>query len=227
MAHGADDKNFYLSADAGRSTFGLDGATIYRALPAGTSTLAPVDFAHSLSVDTRTKAYGLQLGYRIADFAAVEASYSDLGHAHFSAPYIVASPGIEGWAVFDQVHGDMAASHFALQGVLRYRITGPWSAYGKLGLGQTRVRTSITSAPIVACPDSTVVIGMPACPDQSKHASAHSNTVSGVFGAGLAVDFARDWSAHLEWMRTPGAGSGNGTGKAVIDTFMLGLSYKF
>jgi len=46
-------------------------------------------------------------------------------------------------------------------------------------------------------------------------------------GAGAKWNFAKNWSARLEWERFAKVGDSNTTGTSDIDFFSVGLAYKF
>lgn len=206
-AHAADEPRFYLSADVGRSDFRLHDDELGALLPMPILGLAAV----IQSKDSKDRAYALHAGYRLNANWALEAGYADLGDASFVGSRVVnCRPGdICSQVVFPAYRGSLSAKAWDASVVGSYALAASWSAYGKLGVSLTRIKTTVAGS----LPATTL-------------SSSHRSTVP-LLAAGVAYQLTPAASVHLEWNRHFDGSGDSRNGKADIDAYTLGVGYRF
>lgn len=206
-AHAADTPRFYLSADAGRSDFRLHDDDLGAVLPLPQPGLLSV--IHSK--DEKDSAYALHAGYRVNANLALEAGYADLGDASFVGSRVVnCAPGNAcPTVIFPAYRGTLSARAWDASVVGNYALAEHWSAYGKLGVSITRMKTTVQSA----------------LPADSRTSSKRSTVP--LVAAGLAYQLTPATSVHLEWNRHFDGSGDSRNAKADIDAYTLGVSYSF
>lgn len=206
-AHAADAPRFYLSADAGRSDFRLHDDDLGAVLPLPLAGLRAV----IQSKDEKDRAYALHAGYRLNANLALETGYADLGEASFVGSRMVdCAPGnVCSMVIFPAYHGTLSARAWDASVVGNYALADRWSAYGKLGVSVTRMKTIVQNA-------------LPA----NTRTSSKRSTVP-LVAAGLAYQLTPAISAHLEWNRHFDGSGDSRNAKADIDAYTLGVSYSF
>jgi opacity protein-like surface antigen len=188
------DAGFYGGFDLGRSDFhasasGPDGA------------LANQGIAGSSSLDRRDTAYGLNLGYRVSRYWAVETAYTRLGEFGYASN--VTAPAA------DTVQGSYKVNALSLSALGFVPLQSSWSLYGKAGLARSDTTFSANSAT-----GATAVTGT----------SAHSTGL--LVGVGAMYDINRSLYTRAGWDHYADVGS-DATGKASINTFNVGIGMRF
>ena len=208
-AHAADEPRFYLSADAGRSDFRLHDDELGELLPMAVP--IPGLVAVIQSKDGKDRAYALHAGYRLNANWALEAGYADLGDASFVGQRMVnCRPGeICSLLMFPASRGSLSAKAWDASVVGSYALAENWSAYGKLGVSLTRIKTTVAGS-------------LPA----ATRSSSQRSTVP-LLAAGVAYQLTPAASVHLEWNRHFDGSGDSRNGKADIDAYTLGVGYRF
>jgi hypothetical protein len=153
------------------------------------------------------KVYG---GYYVVPFFGVEISYNNFGQGSVPAFIVNPPPG----TVALQSQGDVKTYAFVLSLVGRVPI-GPVSLIGRAGYGAVTGRLTGNAA----VQDITT--------GAITHYDASSRETTGQFfyGVALSVDFARSWSARLDWDRTKAEDGRNPD--YTVDMLTAGVAYRF
>ena len=192
-AMAADTTGWYGGINVGRSDFrqrdgGVDSA------------LANQGFSSSSDVDKKDTAFGLNLGYQVNPYFALEGGYVDLGKLKYNSN--ISSP------VADAASGRLKASGWTFSGLGIAPLGNDFSAYGRLGL--IRAKTEFNGSDAAG-------IGIA---DQSNSKTA------GLYGLGLNYDISKALATRVEWTRYANLGDAS-TGKADLDLISVGLQVKF
>jgi OOP family OmpA-OmpF porin len=190
----ARDSGFYGGLDLGRSDLhasggGIDGALANQGIGASSST------------GNRDTSYGLNLGYRVNQYWAVEAAYTRLGDFAYSSN--VASPAA------DTVQGSYRVNALSVSALGFVPLQSNWSLYGKAGIARTDTTLGASSAT-----GATSVSG----------ASGQSNGL--VLGVGAMYDINRSLYTRVGWDHYADVGT-DATGKSSINTFNIGVGMRF
>lgn len=153
----------------------------------------------SIDQDRTRAAAGLSLGYQITPNFAVEAGWQDLGHYRYNAGLTAPTA--------DSVNGTWRASGFKLVGVGSMPVAKDLSVYGKGGVFFSRTEFD--------------AYGANTSMDQTKDRAVLT------VGAGLAYSLTPRLDATAGWDRYQGLGDNASTGRSNIDTYSVGLKYKF
>ncbi|MDE2599279.1 MAG: outer membrane beta-barrel protein [Rhodocyclaceae bacterium] len=153
------------------------------------------------SLDQRDNIYSLNLGYQFHKNFALEGGYVDLGkynfHSNISAP------------TADTASGDYRVKGWTASAVGILPLNNGFSAYGKLGAVFADTKFNAASD-----------IGATAIGGTSK------SSTRPLYGLGVSYDFTKQVVGKAEWTRYDGLGNGS-TGKSDIDTYTVGVAYKF
>jgi OOP family OmpA-OmpF porin len=153
------------------------------------------------SLDKRDSIYSLDLGYQFHRNFAVEGSYVDLGKYNFNSN--ISTPAA------DTASGNYRVKGWTASAVGILPLDNGFSAYGKLGavFADTKFNASSDT-------------GATAIGDTSK------SSTRPLYGLGLGYDFTKQIVGKAEWTRYDGLGNSD-TGKSNIDTYTVGVAYKF
>ena len=153
------------------------------------------------SLDKRDNIYSLDLGYQFHKNFAVEGGYVDLGKYNFNSN--ISAPAA------DTASGNYRVKGWTASAVGILPLQNGFSAYGKLGaiFADTKFNASSDT-------------GATAISDSSK------SSTRPLYGLGLSYDFSKQVVGKAEWTRYDGLGNSN-TGKSDIDTYTVGVAYKF
>jgi opacity protein-like surface antigen len=182
----------------------------YLAVGAGVSKFDIEACSSGLSCDDSGFAWNLRAGYHFLPWLGVEASFLDFGAG--TLPGVLANPPAN--TVPIPIDSDIRASGFVASVVGRVPV-GPVSVVGRVGWG------AITGK----------FRGNAAVQDLSTGAveyfSAQNRETTGqfVYGVGLTFDFARSWTARVDWDRTSAEDGRNP--KFDVDMFTAGVGYRF
>lgn len=188
------EAGFYGGLDLGRSDLHLSGSGIDGAL-------ANQGIGGSSSNDKRDTSYGLNLGYRVNRYWAVEGAYARLGDFAYNSN--VATPAA------DTVQGKYKVDTVSLSALGILPLASNWSLYGKAGLARSDVKLSASSATGATTPSG----------------ASGANTGL-VFGAGAMYDFNRSLFTRAGWDHYANVGD-DATGKGSINTYTLGVGVRF
>ena len=189
----ADNSGWYGGISVGRSDFrqkdgGVDAA------------LANQGFASTSDVDKKDTGFGLNLGYQINPFFAVEGGYVNFGKLKYNAN--ITSP------VADTASGELKADGWTLSGLGIAPLGNDFSAYGRLGVIRAKTEFSGGDSAGIGISDTS-----------------HTKT-SGLYGVGLNYDINKSVATRIEWTRYANLGDSS-TGKADVDLYSVGLNFKF
>jgi OOP family OmpA-OmpF porin len=154
------------------------------------------------STDKRDDPYSLNAGYQFNRNFALEGGYVNLGKYNFSSS--ISSPAT------DTASGNYKVDGWTTSAVGILPLQNGFAAYGKLGalFSQTKFNPSSDT-------------GATALAGTSK------SSTDLTYGLGLSYDFSKQVVGKAEWNRYQGVGDTATTGKADIDTYTVGLAYKF
>lgn len=164
-------------------------------------TFANQGITASTDADKRDNIYALDLGYQFHKNFAVEAGYIDLGKYKFDST--ISAPAA------DTASGNYRVKGWTTSAVGILPLQNGWSAYGKVGMifADTKFNASSDTG-------ATAIDG-----------SSKSSTRP-LYGIGVGYDFSKNVVGKAEWTRYDGLGN-DSTGKADIDTYTVGVAYKF
>jgi hypothetical protein len=164
----------------------------------------------AFNCDDSAFAWNFRAGYHFFPWLAVEGSYLDFGAA--TVPGVLLNPPPN--TVPIPVDSDARAFGFVASLVGRVPV-GPVSLMGRVGWG------AITGkfAGNAAVQDVTT--------GQIQHFNAMSRDTSGqfVYGVGIGFEFARTWSARVDWDRTKADDGLNP--KFDVEMITAGIGYRF
>lgn len=165
------------------------------------STFANQGITASTDADKRDTIYGLDLGYQFHKNFALEAGYVDLGKYKFDST--ISAPAA------DTASGNYRVKGWTTSAVGILPLQNGFSAYGKVGMIFADTKFNASS--------DTGVTGI----DSSSKSSTRP-----LYGLGIGYDFSKNVVGKAEWTRYDGLGNDD-TGKADIDTYTVGVAYKF
>ncbi len=197
-AMAADTTRFYVTSDFGQTDFRVTNIDLGNLVPADSAANA-VNIKHASSKDN---GLSLRFGYRIDDTFSIEAGYTNLGKTDFTAQRVKSTTYLGPmWS------GELKASAYELNLVAEFEIADKWTAYGKLGAAQGKVKTELSSS--------------------AGGISRSQGSTTALFGGGVNYNITKNIGAHLEWTRHQGLGASTTTGKADVNMFALGATFKF
>jgi len=153
------------------------------------------------SLDKTDNIYSLNLGYQFHKNFALEGGYVDLGKYNFNSN--ISAPAT------DTASGDYRVKGWTTTAVGILPLQNGFSAYGKLGAVFADTKFNVASNTGATTLNST-----------SK------SSTRPLYGLGVSYDFSKQVVGKAEWTRYDGLGN-DLTGKADIDTYTVGVAYKF
>lgn len=165
------------------------------------NTLAKQGISASTDTDKRDTIYALDLGYQFHKNFALEAGYVDLGKYKFDSN--ISAPAA------DTASGNYRVKGWTTSAVGILPLQNGFSAYGKVGMIFADTQFNAGSDSGATNIDST-----------SK------SSTRPLYGVGMSYDFSKQVVGKAEWTRYDGLGN-NDTGKSDIDTYTVGVAYKF
>lgn len=191
-------EGFYVLGSVGQSRFHDDASKSDK-----DAYLADLigDEPDSSKQDDKDTGYKVQVGYQFNDNFAVEGGYFDLGEQVYTASY-----GVDGGA-----KSKMSAEGWNIDALLTLPINAGVSLFAKVGAASAKLEVK----------DSIDAFGY------ADSASEKETKVAAKFGVGVAYNFFEGWSARVEAERYSNLGDSNSTGKADVDLYSAGVSYKF
>lgn len=213
-AQAADTSPFYLSADAGRSQFKLDQGGLGSNVIAGERGL---DFSRQ---DKKDGTYAIHAGYQITPNLALEAGYTDLGDASYTAD-IKPCPGdsLCFAVITPTTYGTLSASALDIAAVGKIQLAEKWYGYGKAGLSRVRVKNENSAT-------SFVISGQPI--------SASGNTISGTktsivpkLALGTGYQLTPAVGLQLEWNHYFKGKNDEGYARTSVNTVTAGVKVNF
>ncbi|GAB2181481.1 outer membrane beta-barrel protein [Denitratisoma sp. agr-D3] len=154
------------------------------------------------STDGRDTTYSLNLGYQFNRNFAVEGGYTDFGKYKVNSN-VTAPAG-------DTASGDWKSTGWTAVGVGILPIDNALSVYGKAGVVLADTKLSLGSST-----GANAISG-----------GSHSST-NGTYGLGVSYDFGNRVVGKLEWNRYQGLGDSATTGSTDLNTYTMGVAYKF
>lgn len=153
------------------------------------------------NLDKRDNIYSLNLGYQFHKNFALEGGYVDLGKYKFNSN--VSAPAT------DTASGDYRVKGWTTTAVGILPLDNGFAAYGKLGavFADTKFNASSDTG--------ATSIG-----------STSKSSTRPLYGLGVSYDFSKQVVGKAEWTRYDGLGN-DLTGKSDIDTYTVGVAYKF
>ncbi|HUO78536.1 MAG TPA: outer membrane beta-barrel protein [Steroidobacteraceae bacterium] len=204
-AHAAQGFGLYVGAQGGYSEVGISqsdwDAAALAAFSAAGGTLT------STSVDKGATPWGVNAGFQLMRFFAIEAAYYDLGKAKATADGTVLNGDV---TVPVHVAGDFQSSGPALA-VIGIIPLGHLSIDGRVGAyyGDTKATFTATSNGV------------------SSSTSASKSTATAMGGVGLAWIFNDYFSLRLDYLYFDKVGDKNTTGTANVNVGTLGFRFHF
>lgn len=153
------------------------------------------------NLDKRDNIYSLDLGYQFHKNFAVEGGYVDLGKYNFNSN--ISAPAA------DSASGNYRVKGWTASAVGILPLSNGFSAYGKLGAVFADTKF-----------DAASDTGATAVGNTSK------SSTRPLYGLGVSYDFTKQVVGKAEWTRYDGLGNSS-TGKSDIDTYTVGVAYKF
>lgn len=153
------------------------------------------------NLDKRDNIYSLNLGYQFHKNFALEGGYVDLGKYKFNSN--VSAPAT------DTASGDYHVKGWTTTAVGILPLDNGFAAYGKLGAVFADTKFSAGS--------DTGATGI---------SNSSKSSTRPLYGLGLSYDFSKQIVGKAEWTRYDSLGSSD-TGKSDIDTYTVGVAYKF
>ncbi len=196
MTMPAPNPGWYLGLEAGsaRSSFGTDNVD---------SVLERQGLvATGVTTDRTASSYSLYGGYRFTPFLSVEGGYVNLGRREFSSVVGAAGGGT--------LNGHSHPQGLFVRAVGTVPLAYNWSAYGRLGVVNTRSRLSGT--------------GTGAAGDFGDNTRWHA---SATYGLGLSWAVHRNVDVLVGWDRWNGIQPDYSGRSFKIDSYNAGLRYSF
>jgi len=204
------DSGFYVSLNAGQAKADLaveDGDDIMYFLIEDVVGGTILD--GESSVDESDTAWSVVGGYKFNPYIAVEAGYVDLGAAEYRASADVFFPG-EGTFLIDGGIS-LGVTGFTVAAVGSLPLGESFDLHGRVGMlfSDTELELSLS--------DSTG--------SASDSASYTDNEV--FYGVGASWYVGENWSLNLDYLLYKDVGTEDDTGETDIDSFTLGVTYRF
>ena len=188
----ADDYGWYVGGNLGQSRAKIDDQRIIGSLArTGLSTT-------SINDDDRKLGYKVFGGYQFSKYFALESGYFDMGKFSFNAT--TSPPGT--------FSGDLKLKGFNLDTVGILPIADKFSAFGRLGVNYSEVKSSFSNTGSVGT-----------FPNQSKRAANYK------YGLGLQYDFTKSLGMRVEAERYRIDDTIGNRGD--VDLISAGLVYRF
>lgn len=153
----------------------------------------------SSALETRDATWSLTGGYRFNRHLALEGGYVDLGTHRVSGTTSAPAAG--------SLDGRYKAHGYSLAAVGIVPLQGGFSLYGKAGLFFARTDLELSANSVAL-------------------AGAGQSRTGGTLGLGMSYDFTRNVFGRAEWNRYARIGDDN-TGRASVDTYTVGVGYRF
>jgi OOP family OmpA-OmpF porin len=153
------------------------------------------------NLDKRDNIYSLNLGYQFHKNFALEGGYVDLGKYKFNSN--ISAPAT------DTASGDYRVKGWTTTAVGILPLDNGFAAYGKLGAVFADTKFNAGSD------TGATSIG-----------STSKSSTRPLYGLGVSYDFSKQVVGKAEWTRYDGLGN-DLTGKSDIDTYTVGVAYKF
>ncbi len=207
---GARDAGFYISLNAGQATADMaveDGDDLMFFIIEDGAGGIILDGESSLEDSDTT--WSIVGGYKFNPYIAVEAGYADLGTAEYRATADVFFPG-EGTILLNGGI-DIGATGFTVAAVVSAPLGESFDLHGRVGMlfSDTEIKISITDGF-----DSV-----------SESESFSDNDL--FYGVGVSWYVGANWSLNLDYLLYKDVGTEDETGETDIDSFTLGVTYRF
>lgn len=191
------------SADQGWYA-GVNAGTAHSGLSGGDvdNTFANQGITSSTGTDKHDGIYSFDLGYKFHQNFAVEGSYVDLGRYDFNSN--VTAPAA------DTASGNYRVKGWTASAVGILPLQNGFSAYGKLGLVYADTSLNVAS--------NTGATGI---------SGASKWSTRPLVGLGVSYDFTPQWVGKAEWNHYNNLGNASTGGGTNIDTYTVGVAYKF
>ncbi|HTH94877.1 MAG TPA: outer membrane beta-barrel protein [Rhodocyclaceae bacterium] len=183
---------------------GVNAGTAHSGLSGGDvdNAFANQGITSSTGTDKHDGVYSLDLGYKFHQNFAVEGGYVDLGRYDFNSN--VSAPAA------DTASGNYRVKGWTASAVGILPIQNGFSAYGKLGL--VYADTSLNAASNTGA---------------TNISSTSKWSTRPLVGLGVSYDITPQWAGKAEWNHYDGLGNASTGGRTNIDTYTLGVAYKF
>ncbi len=165
------------------------------------STLAGQGVTATSSLDRRDNIYNLNLGYQFHKNFALEGGFAELGKYKFNST--ASAPAA------DSLNGDYRVKGWTISAIGILPLQNGFSAYGKAGVIFADTEFNVASATGA----NTVT-------------STSKSSTRPLLGLGVSYDFNKQVVGKAEWTRYNNLGN-SATGKSDIDTYTVGVAYKF
>ena len=204
-ADAAQGLGFYVGAQAGYSEIGLSQSDWDAAALAGFSAVGGT--LTSSSLDKSGTPWGVNAGFQLMRFFAIEGAYYDIGkakaHAEGTVPVGNATAPLA-------VSGEFQSSGPALA-VMGILPLGPLSIDARVGAyyGRTEANFSATANGV------------------GSSTSASKSAATAMAGVGVAYIFNDYWSLRLDYLYFDKVGDENTTGRANVNVATLGVRFHF
>jgi hypothetical protein len=209
------DPGWYVSADAGRTTFSTTAKFDVSLAPPGTT--SPFVFTD----DERGRR--MLVGFRPDSYWSIEAGYVDLGQTMGNTSVITQPSGPSSCGLPCENSYNLEASLKAhgetLDIVGSLPLGDQWSLFLRAGLIRSRLELDNQVVPTNNPPYGNTSI--PADTNQSVTGLRHT------YGVGVSWHFASHWAAHLSWDRYIGLGNSNTTWNPDVELRSVGIEYRF
>ena len=207
---GAQDSGFYFGLNAGQATADVaieDGDDIMFFIIEEGAGGTVVDGESTLEDSDTT--WSLVAGYKFNPYIAVEAGYVDLGTAEYRANADVFFPGLGTIPLEGAI--DIGATGFTVAALASIPLGESFDLHGRIG-----VLFSETELEISIFDDFDSV---------SESESYSDNEM--FFGVGASWYLGANWALSLDYLLYKDVGTEDETGETDIDSFTLGVTYRF